>query len=466
MSHPVLLNGKSVKNHSQEENVHIYKQFFEGTRDSLFVTDLDGVIKEVNRSFISMFGYGKNEIIGEDIRSIYINEDERMKLDQQIRKTGYLDTVEVRLVKKDGSTLFCHYSCYPNKDVHGKVVGYTGIIREITDLKNDQEALREKTRELTAKIKELDFMFEISTALDRKGHTFDETVEEIIDLVPRAVNYTEIACARITLDGRVYKSKNFQQTPWRMAIDVMARCTLVGTLEVFYLEDRPVCDEGPFTKEERRLGEMVGSRLGRLFARKQAEEMLSQSEERYRSLFEDSRDAIYTTSRDGIVLDVNQATLDMFGYSREEMVGMDVQQIYVNAEERMKFQRDIEQGGSVRDYDVWLVRKNHSIMNCLYTSSVRRSGDGCILGYHCIIRDITEQRRIEEERQGLIEELTIALDKIRTMRGLIPICAKCKKIRDDKGYWNHLEEYIESHSDVVFSHGLCPECQRRFEEED
>ena len=148
------------------------------------------------------------------------------------------------------------------------------------------------------------------------------------------------------------------------------------------------------------------------------------------------------------------------------MIGMDIQQIYVNPEERMKFQRDIEDRGSVRDYDVWLKKKDRSIMNCLYTSSVRRSSEGDIIGYHCIIRDITEQRGIEEERQGLIEELTIALDKIRTMRGLIPICATCKKIRDDRGYWNHLEEYIEAHSDAVFSHGLCPECQRRFEEEE
>lgn len=64
------------------------------------------------------------------------------------------------------------------------------------------------------------------------------------------------------------------------------------------------------------------------------------------------------------------------------------------------------------------------------------------------------QKRLEEKNAQLQE----ALDKVKTLKGLLPICASCKKIRDDKGYWNRLEEYIESHSDALFSHGLCPEC--------
>ncbi|HOO46825.1 MAG TPA: PAS domain S-box protein [Deltaproteobacteria bacterium] len=78
------------------------------------------------------------------------------------------------------------------------------------------------------------------------------------------------------------------------------------------------------------------------------------------------------------------------------------------------------------------------------------------------LQDITQRKRIEEEREKLNVELKEALDKIRTLSGLIPICAGCKKIRDDKGYWNQLEEYLEEHSDAVFSHGLCPECFQQY----
>ena len=63
-----------------------------------------------------------------------------------------------------------------------------------------------------------------------------------------------------------------------------------------------------------------------------------------------------------------------------------------------------------------------------------------------------------EERKAIQRKLKETLDNVKTLEGLVPICAKCKKIRDDKGYWNNLEEYIQKHSYVSFSHGICTEC--------
>jgi DNA-binding response OmpR family regulator len=74
-------------------------------------------------------------------------------------------------------------------------------------------------------------------------------------------------------------------------------------------------------------------------------------------------------------------------------------------------------------------------------------------------------REKEKEQQKLISELQEALSDIRTLEGLIPICASCKKIKDDEGYWNQLETYISKHTDAVFSHGLCPECAEKFRAE-
>jgi AmiR/NasT family two-component response regulator len=81
--------------------------------------------------------------------------------------------------------------------------------------------------------------------------------------------------------------------------------------------------------------------------------------------------------------------------------------------------------------------------------------------------DLMELRRLNAElqagneaRERLILELQNALDQVQTLSGLLPICSSCKKIRDDEGYWNQLEAYIQDHSDVVFSHGLCPECAK------
>ncbi len=126
-------------------------------------------------------------------------------------------------------------------------------------------------------------------------------------------------------------------------------------------------------------------------------EALRESEQRYRTLFEDSRDAIYISTREGEFIDVNQSALDLFGYIKEEMVGLDVHKIYVNPEDRMRFQQKIEDRGFVRDYRAKFCKKDGTEMHCLLSSTVWRANDGSILGYQGIIRDMTKAKRLEAQ---------------------------------------------------------------------
>ena len=75
--------------------------------------------------------------------------------------------------------------------------------------------------------------------------------------------------------------------------------------------------------------------------------------------------------------------------------------------------------------------------------------------------DITERKKVEKEREELIKKLQQTLSEVKTLRGIIPICASCKKIRDDRGYWNQVESYISDHSEAKFSHGICQECSKK-----
>lgn len=79
--------------------------------------------------------------------------------------------------------------------------------------------------------------------------------------------------------------------------------------------------------------------------------------------------------------------------------------------------------------------------------------------------EIEGRKKAEAERRKLIADLRDALANIKTLSGMLPICASCKKIRDDKGYWNRIETYLSEHSDVLFTHGLCPECTKKAFEE-
>ncbi len=84
--------------------------------------------------------------------------------------------------------------------------------------------------------------------------------------------------------------------------------------------------------------------------------------------------------------------------------------------------------------------------------------DGCYIGRRASNRDISTRKNLEKKLEKKVSELQEALDNIKILKGLIPICAKCKKIRDDDGYWNMLETYIQEHSDAKFSHSMCPVC--------
>ena len=77
-----------------------------------------------------------------------------------------------------------------------------------------------------------------------------------------------------------------------------------------------------------------------------------------------------------------------------------------------------------------------------------------------VILDVTHKKEAEDERDRLLSELQRALAEVKTLKGIIPICSYCKKVRDDEGFWNQVEAYISRHSQAEWSHGICPDCAR------
>ena len=138
---------------------------------------------------------------------------------------------------------------------------------------------------------------------------------------------------------------------------------------------------------------------------------LERNEEKYRTLFEDSRDAIFVMTPDAQILDINQATLDLFGYRREEMLTTGLSDIGVQLDQFAAFQRIINEHGSVRDYEVNLRRKNGTIMECLLTATLRRGEDGEPIAYQGILRDITDRKRAERLLEEYSRDLELKVDE-------------------------------------------------------
>jgi len=126
-----------------------------------------------------------------------------------------------------------------------------------------------------------------------------------------------------------------------------------------------------------------------------------ESEKKYRTLFEQSRDAIYISSLNGQFIDVNKSMLKIFGYTKEEMLSLDILDLYISPADREKFQKEIKKKGSVQDYEIQLRKKDGTIIQCLISSTIWYDKDGSILGYEGAIRDITKRKRVEEEREAL-----------------------------------------------------------------
>ena len=196
--------------------------------------------------------------------------------------------------------------------------------------------------------------------------------------------------------------------------------------------------------------------------RKSIEDRLRHSEARYASIVTYAGLGIVMIDGNGRIDSVNPAAATIFGISPKEFAGKSFVDLvapryrtelkdylitYLNTKERAIIQRDLEVQG---------IRKGQVTFPMEISVGEVPVPDQSL--FVVVVRDITERFHIEQERVHLIGELKKALADVRTLGGLIPICASCKKIRDDKGYWEQIEVYIRDHSDAQFSHSLCPEC--------
>ncbi len=194
----------------------------------------------------------------------------------------------------------------------------------------------------------------------------------------------------------------------------------------------------------------------------QQRRQIKEVEGRYSSLFDSVPVGLYRATPGGRILDANPCLVEMLGYpNREALLAAKATDLYVHAEDYQTWSQLMNRQGVVRNFETEL--RCQCGKPCWVRESARavRDAKGEIMYYEGSLEDITESKKAEEEREKLIIELQDALAKIKTLSGLLPICSSCKKIRDDKGYWNQIEVYIETHSDAEFTHSFCPDCMQK-----
>jgi len=163
---------------------------------------------------------------------------------------------------------------------------------------------------------------------------------------------------------------------------------------------------------------------------------------------------------DEICLFANAAYQTWLGKPRSEVVGSTMRSLLGPLYELYLPHIRRALAGEVQVFERSLPEANGSVRESLatYTPDV---ADGGVRGFFVQIADVTVMKRLEREHERMIGELEAALREVRTLRGLLPICMHCKRIRDGQGQWTPIEHYVRARTEARFSHGICPECVAR-----
>jgi two-component system cell cycle sensor histidine kinase/response regulator CckA len=417
---------KDKRRHTKQafrESENYYRTLVENLPQKIFLKDKNSVYLSCNENYSRDLKIRPDEITRKTDYDFYPRELAKKYRtdDKRIIESGKTEDIEERYIQ-DGKEVIVHTVKTPIKDKRGKIIGVLGIFWDITKQKSAEDDLRKYREQPEEMVEKRTAELKMVNEQLQREITERRRTEEVLREYQRAIegsqdiiavvnqNYNYLLANKAFLK---YRSMDREQVIGRSVPEVLGK----DVFERVVKKNLNTCFQGKVVQYEMKytypeFGERdllvsyfpiedpngvnrVASVIRDITERKQAESALRESERRYRDLFEGSRDAIYITTREGEIVDANQSMLNLFGYSREEIIGLNARRTYVYPEDRKKFQQEIEREGYVRDYEIKLRKKDGTEMECLLTATVRWD-DRNIAGYQGIIRDISEHKRSEE----------------------------------------------------------------------
>ena len=453
--------GKDVtdRKRAEEKLREIWERFqsvVESASDAIVTMKEDGSIASWNHAAEKIFGYSTQSALGlpmtllmpQRYREAHIAGLQRFLLTGETKVIG--NTIELMGLKQNGSEFPMELSLAEMHVGGGRM--FTGMMRDITDRKLIEQKLTEREKsfrelfdEAPVGYHELDANGRITrvnqTELTMLGYRYEEMQGKLVwDFLDEAEAsrtsvLAKLSGTKVPAKGleRVYRRKNGSTIP--------------------------VLSEDLLLKDKS--GRICGIRttLQDISELKRAQEMLRVSEERHRTLVFHMAEGVAVVDEQERFTFANPAAENIFGVPPGTLVGHALSDFVDPAEfARIREQTTKRRSGETAVYEIQTVRPDYARRYLLATVSPLVSNDNGFGGSIGIFRDITDRKLAEREREKLIEEMKTALENVNTLDGLLAICAHCKKIRDGEGTWNQLEKYLTEHTDVKFTHGLCPDC--------
>lgn len=263
---------------------------------------------------------------------------------------------------------------------------------------NIGEAMLRKQAEhqVNERMKELKAFYSLMDIVEKYDNSLDMIYQHFINILSESWQYPEITGCRITINNVSYQNSIFKETEWMQSEQITVNGVIIGNIEICYLEKRPVFDEGPFLKEERQLISAIADRIGDITKRKWVEKSLRETEERYKSLFNNNYAVILIINPDnGDIRDVNSAACDFYGWSRDEMLRKNISDINtMSKDDIMTAMTDSKD--KKRNYFIFKHQlANKEIRDVEVYSGPVKFGTSTML--YSFAHDITDRIRIEDD---------------------------------------------------------------------
>lgn len=200
-----------------------------------------------------------------------------------------------------------------------------------------------------------------------------------------------------------------------------------------------------------------------LYIRRQAEKQAAEMSVFLRQLIDAIPAPVFYKDRHYVYTGCNKSFETYLGRPAVEIVGRTVYQLAPEHLAEVYHAKDAElmANPGVQIYESKVKGGTAEERNVVFHKATYQDGKGEVAGMIGIILDITELRQAEAAQQALIAELREALNKVKVLTGFLPVCATCKKIRNDSGYWQQIDAYIREHTEAVVSHSICPDCSKK-----
>lgn len=434
-----------------------YRLLVENIKDGIVISQFDKFIF-INEQFAAMLGYSVDELLMRDYRDIYTERGlailyERSRRREQGEQVS--SRYETVFKRKDGSEI--------DVEANVTIINYQGntatfaVIRDITERKKAESEIQRQRQYFQAIFNSAS---DAIVSLDLHGN-----VVSVNPSFEKLFGYTQAEIQGRNLDRIIVDKRDYHD-----AADVTKSVQAGG---IANLDRRRRRKDGsyidvsvsgaPITVDGEHIGALAIYRD--ITERKRFEEALSAERNLMRTMIDHLPDAIYVKNTARQKTLSNPADFHNMGAESEAEVLGKTDFDFFPPELAAAFDADdkkvIQTGEAIHDREEKVTRPDGRIGWQITSKIPLKNAAGKVTGLVGIGHDITDRKKTEEERERIIRELQKALDKVTTLSGLIPICANCKRIRDDKGYWSDVELYISKHSKAEFSHGLCNDCMKK-----